>query len=102
MDALLVYNYITNSDCEIQSGGVNTNIANNIGNNIGNTKKSTWSAKLMYFVSLVIFVYALNLSYKRNNGFHAGSMLAAYCCTTMYLVWVFFNPINDKDAENKN
>lgn len=101
MDALLVYNYVSGGGFEVQSGGsVDSTATNGSLSTVstGSTSSSIMS-KVISFVSLVLFVYAIHLSYKRNNGFHAGSMLAAYCCTTMYLIWAFFNPIKEKDAE---
>ena len=95
MDALLVCNYFMKPDSSILHGGnMNSSQTNNSMNNYVETS-TTWG-KIMAVVSLFLFVYALHLSYTRNNGFHAGSMLAAYCCTSGYLIWVFIDTFLNK------
>lgn len=96
MDALLVYNYVTGGSYDmLQSGGANSSsVANGTISVV-----SSGISLIMFFVPMFIFVYALHLSYTRNNGIHAGSMLAAYCCSTMFVIWAFLNPI--KEAEPK-
>ena len=96
MDALLVYNYVTGGSYDmLQSGGAS-------GSSAASGTMSVVSSGIslvMFFVPMFIFVYAIHLSYKRNNGFHTGSMLAAYCYSTMFIIWAFLNPI--KEVEPK-
>lgn len=90
MDILLMNTFVT-GDLPIQQGG-------NVDNQ--STIKSPMRRQFISLVSMVCFVAALYLSYKRNNGFNAGSMLFAFCCSTLYLVWAFFNPIKKETGGN--
>ena len=48
---------------------------------------------LWQIMNFVIFVLAIFLSFKRNDGFNFGSFLAACCCPICYLVYALAVPI---------
>ncbi len=42
---------------------------------------------LMYFLSTVVWLYAVYLSFKCNKGFSLGSFLLAFCCSPCYVAY---------------
>jgi len=48
---------------------------------------------LFWVLDLVFFIWAIYLSFKRNNGFDIGAFLAACCCSPCYIVYAFAVPV---------
>ena len=54
----------------------------------------SFSGLIWQILNLTIFVFAIYLSFKRNNGFDLGSFLAACCCSICYVVYALAVPIS--------
>ena len=50
-------------------------------------------ALLLWAIDLVFFIWAIYLSFKRNNGFDVGAFLAACCCSPCYVVYAYAVPV---------
>lgn len=59
---------------------------NNRENNFENKNISLGRAIIM-LVDLLLFVYALYLSFKCNKGFNLGGFLMACCCSAIYIAY---------------
>lgn len=53
---------------------------------------------LLFFwvVDLILFIWAIALSFKRNEGFDLGSFLVACCCSPCYIVYAYVVPVKGK------
>jgi hypothetical protein len=48
---------------------------------------------LFWAIDMVLFIWAIYLSFRRNNGFDVGSFLAACCCSPCYVVYALAVPV---------
>ena len=48
---------------------------------------STFFDLIKYVILLVLFIYAVYLSFKCKGGFQFGDMLAAFCCSPFYVAY---------------
>ena len=53
--------------------------------------QDAWSSALHFF-SIVMSLFAIYLSFRRNRGFHLGSFLAAALFSPLYLLYVLAVP----------
>lgn len=67
---------------------MNSNDSSNFFNDAGNI-----FLNVLYFV---MTVYAIFMSFRRNNGFHFGSFLAAVLFTPLYIVYTLAVPNKNK------
>ena len=47
---------------------------------------------LFWALDVLFFIWAIYLSFKRNNGFDIAAFLAACCCSPCYVVYAFAVP----------
>lgn len=66
--------------------------------NSDNAQNKKLFNNIFYLISFILTCYALYLSFKCNQGFHLGSVLAALIFTPIYLIYRLTVPciINDK------
>ena len=48
---------------------------------------------LFWAIDMILFVWAIYLSFRRNNGFDLGAFLAACCCSPCYVVYALAVPV---------
>ena len=61
-------------------------------------KKDTSPLVIIYnIINVFIWIYAIYLSFKRNNGFHFGAFLGACCCPPCYIAYSFAVPVTKKE-----
>lgn len=48
---------------------------------------------LFWAIDMILFVWAIYLSFRRNNGFDMGAFLAACCCSPCYVVYALAVPV---------
>jgi hypothetical protein len=48
---------------------------------------------LFWAIDMILFVWAIYLSFRRNNGFDIGAFLAACCCSPCYVVYALAVPV---------
>lgn len=48
---------------------------------------------LFWAIDLVFFIWAIYLSFRRNNGFDIGAFLLACCCSPCYVVYALAVPV---------
>ena len=54
---------------------------------------SQLSSLLWYFINLALLIFAIHLSYKRNDGFNFLSVLVAFCCSPCYILYAYAVPV---------
>ena len=59
---------------------------------IGTPKLTGTMAILLNILQVLIFIYALYLSFKCNDGFKLGDFLLACCCSSCYVAYRFAVP----------
>lgn len=49
---------------------------------------------IFWAIDVLLFIWAIYLSFVRNNGFEIGSFLVACCCSPCYIVYAYAVPVN--------
>ena len=54
---------------------------------------ATVTGIIFQLINMLIWIFAIYLCFKRNQGFELGSFLAAFCCPICYIVYALAVPV---------
>jgi len=60
--------------------------------NYNNNDSTNRNTSIMGIITFILFLYALYLSFKCNNGVNVGSLLLACCCSPCYVAYRLAQP----------